>query len=111
MTAKFIEGFDISTIDKMIAQIVHPEYGVCDNYDDIIDTGFLGNTESGLAVHCIEQRGGGEGGGEQCHSILQFGEDIFLKISYGYYSHDGFDFDYATLGWVSRSEKTVYVYN
>lgn len=37
---------------------------------------------------------GGEGEGDHAETIFKLNGD-FYKVTYNYYSHDGFDFDYA----------------
>lgn len=57
----------------------------------------------------LEQEGGGEGGSEWCYSVFKLGGKIY-KINYNYYSHQGFDFDYAEVKEVKPVKKTVVVY-
>jgi len=42
-----------------------------------------------------EQDGGGEGGSEYCYTVFSIG-DVYYKIAYSYYSHHGYETDYAT---------------
>lgn len=42
-----------------------------------------------------EQDGGGEGGSEYCYTVFSIG-DKYYKIAYSYYSHEGYETDYAT---------------
>lgn len=42
-------------------------------------------------INVIEQEGGGEGGAESCHSIIEY-LGVFYKMDYSYYSYDGFRF-------------------
>lgn len=57
----------------------------------------------------VEQEGGGEGGSEHCESVIKLG-DKFYKVVYSYYSHHGYDFDYAEVFEVKPKEKTITVY-
>lgn len=68
-----------------------------DHYD-IIPT-----LESELGEYeLMEQKGGYEGGGEYCHSVIRFG-DKYYNFNYYYYSHDGFDMS-NTLSRISEVE-------
>lgn len=62
----------------------------------------------------IEQEGGGEGGAENCHSVIevQFGEwtGKLIKVFYNYYSHHGYDFDYAEAREVAPVQRMVTFY-
>jgi hypothetical protein len=57
----------------------------------------------------IEQDGGGEGGAEDCYSIVKV-DGVFYKVTYAYYSHHGFETDYAGVFKVTPREKTITVY-
>jgi hypothetical protein len=63
--------------------------------------------EGGL-VH-IEQDGGGVGGSEDCKTIFSIG-DVTYKITYNYYSHIGFETDYAQAYVVTPVQRLVTVY-
>ena len=66
---------------------------------------------SGLQkVQLVEQVGGGEGSGEYCYLVLKY-EDIFYKISYNYYSYNGYEYDNAMVKQVTPSQKTITVYD
>lgn len=58
----------------------------------------------------IEQDSGGEGGGESCYTILKW-KDVFYKVTYSYYSYEGFEFDYAQWYIVTPKETIVTVYD
>lgn len=67
----------------------------------------------GVTYTNIEQDGGGEGGTEWCHTIVEekSGDTTkFYKVTYNYYSHNGFEFDYADMSEVTPKTKTVTVY-
>src|SRR5574344_208210 len=57
---------------------------------------FVDNSGVEHQIKFIEQDGGGEGGSEYCHTVLQIGDE-FYKFEYRYYSHHGYDdFDKVT---------------
>ena len=60
-------------------------------------------------VKFIEREGGGEGGAEDCESIIQV-DGTFYKITYSYRSHYGFDWDYPEVYVVKPVERTVTFY-
>lgn len=65
--------------------------------------------KDGINLKHLEQDGGGEGGGEYCYTVVQFG-DKHYKITYSYYSHDGFDYSYADVYEVTPVERLVTFY-
>lgn len=84
------------------------EYYLCDgSWED--ELSFVDEDGSKLPVEFIEQDGGGEGGTEYCETILKVG-DNFVKITYRYYSHHGYEFDGATVYSVTPIEKMVTIY-
>lgn len=69
-------------------------------------------TRSGIkevGLELIEKDGGGEGGAEDCYSVVKL-NGVFYCIYYNYYSHHGFDFDYASIQVVRPVEKVITVY-
>lgn len=60
-------------------------------------------------VEVMQQEGGGEGGAENCFTVLRV-DDNYYKVFYNYYSHEGFCYDYAEVRLVSPKEKTITVY-
>lgn len=75
-----------------------------DEYDIL-----LGDFGEDPRVEFIEQEGGGEGGAEDCHSVIKV-DGVFYKVTYSYYSHHGFSTDYAEVFVVTPKEKTITVY-
>ena len=65
--------------------------------------------KNGVSLKHLEQDGGGEGGSEDCYTVVQFG-DKYYKIAYSYYSHDGFDYSYADVYEVTPVERLVTFY-
>lgn len=57
----------------------------------------------------LDQEGGGEGGGEYCHHIFSWKNQAY-KLTYSYYSHVGYDFDYCGLYTVEPEERVVTEY-
>ena len=53
--------------------------------------------------------GGDEGGTEFCESVVEW-NGSFYKVTYTYYSHDGFDFSWSKMFKVTKKEKTITVY-
>ena len=51
----------------------------------------------------IEQDGGGEGGSEDCYTIIKF-EETYYRFDYKYYSHDGFQLEYSDLSYINVRE-------
>lgn len=68
--------------------------------------GFIPKTSR---VEFIEQEGGGEGGSENCYSVIRV-DGTFYKVLYNYYSHYGFNTDYAEVRVVQPKEKLITVY-
>ena len=60
-------------------------------------------------VEFIEQKGGHEGGSEYCYSVFKI-DGTYYKVEYSYYSHNGFETDYAEVSIVYPKEKTITVY-
>lgn len=69
----------------------------------------MGDIPSTGLVEFIEQDGGGEGGSEDCYSVIKV-DDIYYKITYSYFSHHGFETEYAEVFVVSPKQKTITVY-
>lgn len=61
----------------------------------------------------IEHEGGGEGGGEDgaesCETIFSI-DGVIYRVTYSYYSHHGFETEYAQASVVTPKEKTIIVY-
>lgn len=57
----------------------------------------------------IENDGGGKGGSEDCYSVIKY-KGEFFKITFNYYSHQGYYFDNAEAFRVKPVEKLVTVY-
>lgn len=97
---------DIDTFKEMVEGVVckdgEPKYGFY--FDEIL---MEGAEEQGIDL--IEQEGGGEGGSEYCYSVLKI-DGVFYKVTYSYYSHHGFDTQYAEVWIVTPKEKTVTVF-
>jgi hypothetical protein len=74
-----------------------------DNKHEFVDLPSFGEFES------LEQDGGGEGGTEHCEFIFKWKGEIY-RLTYRYYSHHGYDFDYAEMATVKPVEKMVTVY-
>lgn len=62
--------------------------------------------DQSVKVQCVEYSGGGEGGSQDCRSILKIG-DQFFSVHYSYFSYDGFDYSYAAVFEVQPFEKIV----
>lgn len=60
-------------------------------------------------VKFIECEGGGEGGAEDCHSVIQVG-GVYFKVFYTYRSHEGYDWDYANAIVVNPVDRVVTFY-
>lgn len=91
---EYYDGFEVCTF------LIEPNY----------TNGCVFVDDSGVEhqIKFIEQDGGGEGGSEYCHTVLQIGEE-FYKFEYRYYSHHGYDyFDEVTK--VEPKQKTITVY-
>jgi hypothetical protein len=61
-----------------------------DKFEEILAT-FKEATSDMVDVTLVDQDGGGEGGAEDCHSVLKIGGK-FLKFHYSYQSYSGFCF-------------------
>lgn len=57
----------------------------------------------------LDQDGGGEGGSEHCELVFKWKGRVY-KLTYSYYSHRGYDFDYARMYEVAPVQKTITVY-
>ena len=78
--------------------------------DEWVDVDILmGDFPENNRVEFIEQGGGGEGGAENCYSVIKV-DGIFYKVFYNYYSHDGFNTECAKVRVVQPKEKLVTVY-
>lgn len=64
--------------------------------------------EAGKVVW-ISQDGGGEGGAESCETIFSI-DGVIYRVTYSYYSHHGFETEYAQASVVTPKEKTIIVY-
>lgn len=67
--------------------------------------------ENHTDIEVIKQEGGGEGGTEYCYAILKH-DDNFFKVSYSYYSHQGYSESGAfnSITEVKAKEKMITVY-
>lgn len=74
---------------------------------DVYEIILEGDADAGIEL--LHQSGGGEGGAESCYSVLKV-EDKIYKVSYSYYSHHGFEFDYAEVKEVWAKQKLITVY-
>ena len=74
---------------------------------DIEEIILEGCEEAGIVQ--VSQEGGGEGGAEDCVSVLLIAGQHYA-VHYSYYSHYGFDFDYVDVRMVSPKQKTITVY-
>ena len=80
--------------------------------DSSIDTAYWNILEVScpeIGYEFLEQDGGGEGGSEYCYLIFKWKEQCY-RLSYSYYSHHGYDFDYARLEQVTPVQKMMTVY-
>lgn len=78
--------------------------------DEWVDVDILmGDFPENNRVEFIEQEGGGEGGAEDCYSVIRV-DGVFYKVFYNYYSHDGFNTEYAEVRVVQPKEKLITVY-
>jgi hypothetical protein len=57
----------------------------------------------------LEQDGGGEGGAEDCETVFSI-DDVIYKITYNYYSHHGYETDYAQAYIVIPVQRTITAY-
>jgi hypothetical protein len=60
-------------------------------------------------VEFIEQDGGGEGGGEDCYSVIKV-DGQFYKFEYSYASYEGYTFDHLEPQLVSPVQRLVTFY-
>ena len=71
-----------------IEDIIH---SLPDDKRNLIDAKeFKNYLKSNKIFEISEQEGGGEGGAEECHTVMKAGDRYFL-FEYSYYSHHGFD--------------------
>lgn len=70
---------------------------------------FKNEREEYVPVTYIEKKGGGEGGGENCHTVLKLGDD-FVKVAFYYYSYSGYEHDYADVCKVTPVDRVVTFY-
>lgn len=68
-----------------------------------------GEFENFAAVEFIKQDGGGEGGTEDCYTVLLV-EGKYYKVFYSYASYDGFYYDYASVREVKPVDRMVTFY-
>lgn len=83
-----------------------------DKYEDRsldFEERFVRVSPSDVGCEHINQDGGGEGGAEFCQTVFKW-KGKFYMMTYNYYSHHGFDFDYAELYEVEPKVKEVTVY-
>lgn len=80
-----------------------------DHYDLICYGSGKAQFYKGMLVTCIEQSGGGEGGSQDCHTVLKIGDE-FYRIDYTYFSYCGFEYDESELYLVEPVERVVTVY-
>lgn len=99
---------DTSDFDTFIEQVKEilgeGNYGEYNRSDILLDY-----FDENPRVEVMQQEGGGEGGAENCFTVLHVDDDYY-KVFYNYYSHEGFCFDYAEVHLVSPKEKTITVY-
>ena len=95
---------DVNPDDEEAVEEAKVQY-IKDDFCEVI----IGGVEDIQGFSLIEQDGGGEGGSEYCYSIVKL-DDVFYKISYSYYSHHGFEFDYAEVRKVEPKKKMITVY-
>lgn len=62
------------------------------------------------SVKYIEHDGGGEGGAEDCYSVIQV-EGVFYKVIYSYASYQGFYWEYAEVRECKPVERMVTFYD
>jgi hypothetical protein len=99
------EYIKLSVVTDQLQEIFEDDF----NLDEFLLGNF--NEDAAHAAKLIfhEQEGGFEGGAESCHTVFSIG-DVFYKINYSYYSHHGFDTEYAGAFIVTPVEQTVVVY-
>ena len=64
---------------------------------------------NGVGMKHVLRKGGGEGGGEHCETVVQVG-DRYYKIVYSYYSYDGYNYDGADVYEVTPVQRLVTFY-
>lgn len=69
----------------------------------------MGDFPENSRVEFIKREGGGEGGSEDCYSVIKV-DGVFYKVYYNYFSHYGFCTEYADVRVVTPKEKTIIVY-
>lgn len=62
-----------------------------------------------IGYEVLEQDGGGEGGSESCYLIFKWKEQCY-RLSYSYYSYQGYELDHASLMKVTPIQKMMTVY-
>lgn len=99
-----------SEVDVIKQQIVDSAQSA-QEYDEWENDWLFGEFEQEVFpdLQFIEQEGGGEGGGEYCYSVIKW-KDTYYKVTYSYYSYEGFDFDYGDWQVVVPSERLITVY-
>lgn len=100
-----LDDFTSLVNEALLAEGEAPRWD--DEWDDV-DI-LMGDFPENNRVEFIEQEGGGEGGSEDCYSVIKV-DGVFYKVFYNYYSHHGFETDYATVRVVQPQEKLVTVY-
>lgn len=96
---------DLKGITKEIMDaynLTNPKWEI-EELSDVVDLVDFGDFVN------ITTDGGGEGGAEHCYTVFKW-KDVLYSLSYSYYSHVGFDFDYASLHVVEEKTKTITVY-
>lgn len=87
------EGKEVDDYNYQFDEFVmHGDYGV-----------------EGVGIEHIEQDGGGEGGGEDCYSVIKV-DDVFYKFEYDYRSYEGYTFDDPEPQVVSPVQRLVTFY-
>jgi hypothetical protein len=79
-----------------------------DNYG-FYYSGMIRDGDENVGVKLVDREGGGEGGAEDCYSILEI-DGVFYQVTYNYYSYVGYEFDYAEVTIVTPKQKTITVY-
>jgi len=99
------ESYYFRNVDMSDAEAVaEAREAAMDEFSSILADGdFL---EEGVFV---EQDGGGEGGAEDCYTVFNI-DGVFYKVLYSYYSHYGYELDYATVQKVTPKKQTITVY-
>lgn len=102
----FAREFDVYTQDGHWSETIDDPYSVYRDSYGAHRGAYLYHRESGQRAEVIETSGGGEGGAEDCETVLKIGNRYF-SITYSYYSHHGFEFDYGSIYEVKPVEVTV----